>query len=274
MSIRSVSGNDPDDEATMLLTFNDDGPGPVVVLLHGFPFDRTMWSDQRSTVGSIYRLITPDLRGFGETPSPDGIYTIEGMADDVMELLGALQLDRPLVIGGLSMGGYVALSIAVRYPDRVKGLILLNSRAASDSPEAAQNRQTLANQIEASGDPTSFLDAMVPRLFAQTTMDNHPELVQKWRSRMSKIPTRSIVSTLRGLATRPDRTDDLARISCPTLVIAGSDDQIVPLDESIRMAEAVPDGRLVIIADSGHLAPLENPDGTNAALLEFLEAVT
>ncbi len=120
----------------MLLDFDDDGPGPVVVLLHGFPLDRTMWSFQRSSVGSIYRLITPDLRGHGHSAAPEGVYSVDAMADDVIETLDALQLTGPVHLGGLSMGGYVALSIAERYPERVKALMLINTRAAGDSPES------------------------------------------------------------------------------------------------------------------------------------------
>jgi 3-oxoadipate enol-lactonase len=254
----------------MLLAFDDDGPGPVIVLIHGFPLDRSMWSHQRASVGSIYRVIAPDLRGHGTSAAPEGIYTVDGMADDVIELLDALQLDQPLVVGGLSMGGYVALSIAVRYPERVKGLMLLNSRAAADSPDAATNRETIATQIEATGDPSSFLDSMLPKLFARSTIEHHPELIKRWHSRMAKIPARTIIGTLRGLATRPDRTGDLAGIKVPTLVIAGGEDQIIPLDESRRMAESFPDARLVVIPGSGHLAPVENHQATDAAILEFL----
>ena len=94
----------------MLLAYDDHGPGPVVVLLHGFPLDRSMWSAQVSDVGSIYRLITPDLRGFGQSAAPDGIYTMDDMADDVAELLGTLGIREPIVLGGLSMGGYVAFA--------------------------------------------------------------------------------------------------------------------------------------------------------------------
>ena len=135
----------------MLLAFDDVGPGPVVVLLHGFPLDRWMWTHQKASIGAIYRLIVPDLRGHGSSAAPDGIYTVDGMADDVLELLDALQLTGPVVFGGLSMGGYIALSIAARHPDRVKALMLMNTRAAADSPEAAGARQELAAEVEAHG---------------------------------------------------------------------------------------------------------------------------
>lgn len=125
----------------MRLAFLDEGPGPAVVLLHGFPLSGAMWKEQLDGIGSTYRLIVPDLRGHGDSPAPDGVYTMDEMADDVIELLDTLSLDDPVVVGGLSMGGYVALSLAVRYPARIRGLMLMDTRAGADSPEAAQKRR-------------------------------------------------------------------------------------------------------------------------------------
>jgi pimeloyl-ACP methyl ester carboxylesterase len=257
----------------MLLAYNDDGPGPVVVLLHGFPFDRSMWSHQRSSVGSIYRLITPDLRGHGSTAAPDGIYTVDEMADDVLELLDALQLYEPAVIGGLSMGGYLALSIAARHPERVKALMLMNTRAAADTPEAAKIREGLAGKVEESGDTGPVVDGMLPKLFSRKTFERHPELVARMHARMARTPARTIVGTLRGLAIRPDRTEDLPRIAVPTLVIAGTEDQLIPMEESERIARSMPDARLVTIPDAGHVAPMENHPVTDPAILDFLRSV-
>ncbi len=257
----------------MLLAFDDDGPGPVVVLLHGFPLDRTMWSHQRSSVGSIYRLITPDLRGHGHSAAPDGIYSVDAMADDVIELLDALQLTEPLVVGGLSMGGYLALSIAARYPGRLRALMLMDTRAAADTPEAAKGREQLADRVEASGDVGPAVAGMAPKLFAKATYERHPELVARMQGHMARITARALVGTLRGLATRPDRTADLAAIAVPTLVLAGEDDQLIPPEESRRMAAAIPGARLATIADAGHLAPLENHREADAAILGFLESL-
>jgi pimeloyl-ACP methyl ester carboxylesterase len=257
----------------MRLEFNDDGPGPVVVLLHGFPFDRAMWVHQRSSVGSMYRVIAPDLRGHGASAAPDGIYTVDSMADDVLELLDGLQLYEPLVIGGLSMGGYIALSIAVRRPERVKGLMLMNSRAAADTPEAAKAREQRAEEIERSGETEPVIEAMLPRMFARKTFERHPELVARMHARMLRTPARTLAGTLRGLAIRPDRSADLPMISVPTLVLAGLEDQVIPLEESERMVSMMPSARLVTIPDAGHVAPLENPDPANSAILKFLEGI-
>ncbi len=257
----------------MLLDFDDDGPGPAVVLLHGFPLDRSMWSHQRASIGSIYRLITPDLRGHGRTAAPDGIYTVDAMADDVIETLDALQLTEPLVLGGLSMGGYIALSIAQRYPERLKGLMLLNTRAAGDSPEAAAKREAEAQEIAASGDVEPLVQAALGKLFAESTTKAHPEIVRKLHTHMSRTVPRAVVGALRGMAARPDRTEFLPRIKIPTLVVAGLDDAVVPMSEARAMAAAIPDAHFVAIPHAGHLAPLENHQATDAAILGFLESL-
>ena len=135
----------------MRLAYRDEGPGPAVVLLHGFPLSRRCGGSSSTGLGSMYRVIAPDLRGHGDSPAPEGDYTIDEMADDVIELLDTLGLDAPVVIGGLSMGGYVALSLVARYPERVRALMLMDTRAAADSPEAAAKREELAQAVIAAG---------------------------------------------------------------------------------------------------------------------------
>jgi pimeloyl-ACP methyl ester carboxylesterase len=257
----------------MLLAFDDVGPGPVVVLLHGFPLDRTMWSHQRSSVGATYRVILPDLRGHGTSAAPDEGYEVDTMADDVLELLDALQIDGPVVLGGLSMGGYVTLSIAARYPERLSALMLLDTRASADSAEVAQSRRQRAAQIEATGNTNAVVDAMLPNLFARQTFERQPGVVAATRARMAMTPARAVAGTLRGLASRPDRTAELGRIVVPTLVLTGAEDAIVPIEETRAMAEAIPKARLVVIPDAGHLAPLENHQAVDSAILGFLESL-
>ena len=257
----------------MLLAFDDDGPGPVVVLLHGFPMDRTMWSFQRSSVGSIYRLITPDLRGHGHSAAPDGVYPVDAMADDVIETLDALQLTEPVHLGGLSMGGYVALSIAERYPERIKALMLINTRAGADSPEAAAKREEQAREIEANGTTEPMITAILPKLFGPLTQETHPELVKRLHTHMSATPARAVVGALRGLAARPDRTAFLPQITVPTLVVAGLDDALVPIAEARAMAAAIPAAHFVAVPHAGHMSPLEKHQAVDAAILGFLESL-
>jgi len=257
----------------MLLAYDDEGPGRVVVLLHGFPLDRTMWEYQTTTLGSLYRVIAPDLRGHGETAAPEGIYPIEDMAEDVIELLDALKIAEPIVLGGLSMGGYVALAIAVKHPKRLRGLMLMDTRAGADSFEASQGREALARRVEAEGSAEPAVSAMLPRLFSEWSRQNRADIVARVHERMLRTPARAVAGALRGMAARPDRTGDLGRIAVPTLVLVGADDALTPPSEAKAMAEAIPNARLVEIPDAGHLAPLENPTAANAAILKFLESL-
>jgi pimeloyl-ACP methyl ester carboxylesterase len=259
----------------MLLAYDDYGPGPVVVLLHGFPLNRSMWRGQEAALGSAYRLIAPDLRGHGETAAPEGVrvYPIDAMADDLIELLDELEIREPVVLGGLSMGGYVALSAVLRYPGRFRGLILMDTRAAADTPEAARNRETTASQVEATGKTDAVVEGMLAKLFSPVTRQRQPHLIDEARAEMSKIPARAVAGALRGMAVRPDRTQELPGLALPSLVLVGADDVITPPDESRAMVSDLPDARLAVIPEAGHLAPLENPEACNRAILAFLEAL-
>lgn len=257
----------------MLLDFDDDGPGPVVILLHGFPLNRSMWKAQMAKIGSLYRVIAPDLRGHGHTAAPDGVYSIDAMADDVLDLLNALQLKEPVVFGGLSMGGYIALSLVARHPERVRALILMDTRAGADSAEAAIGREEMAKQVEASRSAAPVIQAMLPKLFSEMTRNFHADRIAPVHHMMEKTPARAVAGALRGMAARPDRTGDLARIQVPTLVLVGADDTITPPAEARAMAQAIPGAQFEIIPNAGHLAPLENPTASNEAILRFLSSL-
>jgi pimeloyl-ACP methyl ester carboxylesterase len=232
-----------------------------------------MWVQQLAAIGSTFRVIAPDLRGHGQSPAPEGTYTMDAMADDVVELLGALRLDVPVVLGGLSMGGYVALSLVARYPQRVRALLLLDTRAGADTPEAAQNREVTARGVLGANSPSPVVDAMVPKLFCKKTLEEQPERVELLRAAMARTTPRGIAGALRGMAIRPDRRADLARIAVPTLVLVGQDDVITPPAEVKTMAEAIPKARYEVIPDAGHLAPYENYGAANQAILGFLKSL-
>jgi len=256
----------------MLLQHDDNGRGPVVVLLHGFPFDRSMWASQVEALSDQYRLIVPDLRGHGSSPAPDDrVYTIDAMADDLIETLNALNLHEKVVLGGLSMGGYIALSAITRYPDRFMGLMLLDTKATSDPPEIARGRGITAEQVESSGNTETLVEGLILRVFAQETREHKPELVESLRKVMKSTSPRTIAASLRGMAARPDRMDDLARIQLPTLILVGADDVVTPVSDAKAMAERLPNAKLAVITDSGHLAPLENPEASNTEILSYLK---
>lgn len=256
----------------MQLAFDERGQGPAAVLLHGFPFDRSMWSGPLEVLSAHYRVIAPDLRGHGQSEAPPGPYPMEELAADVVDTLDAAGIEPPYVVGGLSMGGYVALAMADRHADRLAALVLMNTRAGADAPEVRANREATARKVEEAGSSES-LAGMVDRLFATGNRLARPELVEQIAGVIRRTPPAGAAGALRGMAIRPDRLDVLRRFDRPVLVIAGEEDEIVPRPESEAMAEAAPKGELVVVPGAGHLTPLEAPAVTDAALLDFLRRV-
>jgi len=232
-----------------------------------------MWSEQVSGLRSSCRVIAPDLRGHGGSPAPQGIYTMDEMADDVVELLDALEIAEPFVLGGLSMGGYVAFAFMARYPDRVRGLILMDTRASADTPEVARDREASAQAVLAADSTLPVVEKMLPRLFGKATLAEHPERVELVRAQMTQSAPQGVAGALRGMALRPDRRPMLAQISVPTLVLVGEQDAITPPDEVKSLSAAIPNSRLVVIPEAGHMAPYENPSAANAAILEFMKSL-
>jgi pimeloyl-ACP methyl ester carboxylesterase len=257
----------------MRLAYSDEGPGPAVVLLHGFPLSRKMWQEQLSGIGSIYRVIAPDLRGHGESPAPEGVYTMDEMADDVVELIDTLHIKEPIVLGGLSMGGYVALSMVARYPHRMRGLMLLDTRAAADTADVARNREASAQAVLAAGSASPVVETLLPRLFWKTTLEQRAHRVAPMRAVMEAMSPQGIAGALRGMAIRPDRSSELAGITVPTLVLVGEHDVITPPAEARAMAQAIPKARLEVIPNAGHMAPFENQSVSNAVMLTFLRSL-
>jgi 3-oxoadipate enol-lactonase len=244
------------------------GDGTPVVLLHDFPLDSRMWLPQVEALGG-YQVIVPDLRGFGAARALSGEVTpMDLLADDVARLLEERKLER-VVLCGLSMGGYVALAFARRYPERLGGLVLCDTRAGADTEEARAARLAMAERVLADG--VGFLpEVMLPRLLGETTRQRRPEVVQQVTETIGAQDSGGIAAAQRGMAERPDSTGVLGRIAVPSLVITGMQDELIRPEESTEMAAAIPDARLVQVPDAGHLVNLEQPDTVNEALLDFL----
>jgi 3-oxoadipate enol-lactonase len=278
----------------------DRGHGRPLLFVHGFPLDHTMWAEQIDAISSQCRVIAPDLRGFGqsrkgdrsnlcEAPSgpcrqigpvpfsaagetPALRFTMGQFADDLAALLDALNIGERVVYCGLSMGGYIAFQFWRKYAERLRGLVLCDTRAAADSPEAAAGRHVMADRVLAEG-PAPLVEAMLPRLFGETTQRERPELVEGLRRLMMANSPNGIAAAARGMAERPDMTASLGEIRCPTLVIVGQDDAISPPAEMRGIAHAIPGAKLVEIPAAGHLSPMENPAAVTAAILKFLAAL-
>jgi 3-oxoadipate enol-lactonase len=247
----------------------DRGTGLPLLLVHGFPLNHTLWQSQFEDFADHCHVIAPDLRGFGTSGISEGEVSMEQMADDLAGLLDTMGIQQPVVFCGLSMGGYIAWEFWRRHGARVAAMILCNTRAAADSPEVAANRLLTADRVLAEG-LAPIADAMVPRLTAEVTLTRYPERVEAVRRMIFSNDPRGIAAASRGMARRTDATSLLPQIACPTLLIAGQNDQLVPLAEMQAMAEAIPNARLVEIRDAGHLSPMENPAEVNAAILSFL----
>jgi pimeloyl-ACP methyl ester carboxylesterase len=249
------------------LAHADVGHGLPVVLLHAFPLNRTIWEPQIATLFGECRCIVPDLRGFGES-LVGGPYSMDRYADDVVALLDALQIDKA-VIGGLSMGGYVAFNIWRRHRSRVRALLLADTRAAADTPEAKQKRADLIAIAKSEG-ANAVAEKQITGLTGKTTRAKQPELIDRLRWIMGGERVEGIVGALEAMRDRPDSTPLLSGIDVPTLVVVGEEDTITPVKEARAMHQAIRGSRLEIIPSAGHLSNVERPAAFNAALSDFV----
>jgi 3-oxoadipate enol-lactonase len=249
------------------LAHADVGNGLPVVLLHAFPLNRMMWEPQIAALFGECRCIVPDLRGFGDSPK-SGPYSMDVMADDVVALLDALQIERA-VVGGLSMGGYVALNLLRRYRPRVRALLLADTRAPADTPEARQKRDELIALARREG-AGAVAEKQITGLIGKSTREKQPELVDRVRGIMAGESVDGIAGALEAMKTRADSTPLLASIDIPTLVVVGEEDVVTPPKEARAMHEQIRGSRLEIIPGAGHLSNIERPAAFNAALSDFV----
>lgn len=245
------------------------GQGAPLMLVHGYPLDHSMWQGQLAALSAACRVIAPDLRGLGASDVAPGTATMEQLADDLAKLLDAMQINEPVFFCGLSMGGYVAWQFALRHRARLSKLILCDTRAIADSPEAAAGRRKTAEKVLAEGAAIAA-DAIVPKLFAPATYRQQPQIVEATRQVILRTKPEGIAAALRGMAERPDVTAKLPQLDVPALVLCGQHDGISPPDEMRQIAAKLPNARFLEIADAGHMAPLEQPEAVNAAIREFL----
>lgn len=249
------------------------GTGRPLLLVHGFPLDLTMWHGQVEELSREFRVITPDLRGFGQSDVTPGTVTMEQYADDLAALLDAMQIDQPVVFCGLSMGGYIAWQFFARHRLKLAALILCDTRAAADSAEAAAGRLKTANKVLAEG-ASVVAEAMLPKLFASVSLTQAIPGVEQSRQVMLRTSPVGIAAALRGMAARPDFTARLGTLDLPTLLVGGAEDSIAPPAEMRGIAAAIPGARFIEIPAAGHMAPLEQPQPVNQAILDFVKGLS
>jgi pimeloyl-ACP methyl ester carboxylesterase len=251
------------------LSYSERGAGPALVLLHGFPLDSRVWEAQVADLSNRFHVITPDLRGFGQSKS-DTPFTMESMADDVHGLLqkvGAL----PAVLGGLSMGGYIALAYVKKYPTDLRGLVLVDTKAEGDTPEGKQGRTKMIDLVRQKGAP-AVAEQMMPKMLAADTASRRPDVARTLRSIMEACPPRTIEHALVALRDRADHSADLPSVPVPTLIIVGDADAITPPAAAQGMHKAIPNSKLVTIRGAGHMTPMEQPAQVNQAVRQFMES--
>lgn len=247
------------------LVGDDVGQGQPVLFVHAFPLNRRMWAPQVEALAGDYRCLSVDLRGFGESDTVDEPYGLDEMASDLVGVLDALQLEKVTMVG-LSMGGYIAFAFWRRYADRLRALVLADTRAGADNEATKTSREALAQQAESEG-MAPVVTAQLPRLLSPAAS---PELRQWVSDMMEESAPQGVAAALRAMAARPDRSAMLPEVACPALVIAGADDIVTPAQEMAAMAQQLPLATYRLLTGAGHLANLEAPDAFNAALRSFL----
>jgi pimeloyl-ACP methyl ester carboxylesterase len=248
---------------------NDEGTGHGILFVHGFPLNHTMWQAQIAEFSSTNRVLAPDLRGFGGSGGALDTMPMEQFADDLASILDAIGIEGAVTLCGLSMGGYAAWQFVQRHPARVSKLIVCDTKAAADTPDAAATRLKLAETVLTEG-PEPVARAMMPKLFGPKTAELNPQVVESVREMVMTSSPAAIAGASRGMAERPDVTAWLPAIRVPTLVLCGEHDAITPAADMKAMAERIPHAKYVAIPDAGHMAPMEQPALVNDAIRQFL----
>lgn len=253
------------------MKYKESGAGDPLILIHGFPFHSDLWEPQLANVAPGWHYIAPDLRGFGDTPLDGATLTMDRFADDIVALLDDKGIDQAVMLG-LSMGGYVALSLVMRHPDRVRALVLAATRANADTPDAAEKRRQQAADVRANG-TSAVIEGMLPKLFSAHSRMKLPETVAAVRTMMEATPPETMAGALEGMADRPDYTDRLGEIDVSTLVIRGEQDEIIPAGDMEAIARSVRGARQEVISLAGHLPNREDPEVFNNVLHKFLSGL-
>lgn len=253
------------------LIHDDLGEGPPLLLIHAYPLDGRLWTDQRHVLSRVARVLIPDCRGFGRSASFGQAASLDDHAADMARLLAEKQIDRA-VLCGVSMGGYIALSFLEQFPARVAGLILCNTRSQADTPEGRATRLKTAEQVMTEGVGT-MVSGLPEKMLSEVTRRDCPEVGERLLEQMQQQSPDALAAAQRAMAARPDRTSLLAELRIPALVIAGENDPLIPRADVEAMVAAMPAGtRLVTIPDTAHLANLERPAAFNEEVIRFMTA--
>jgi pimeloyl-ACP methyl ester carboxylesterase len=245
------------------------GEGPDVVMLHPYPSDHSYWTPLARHLESRFRLILPDLRGLGRSGVGDGAVTMQKLAQDLLRLCDALKIGRA-AFAGCSVGGYILFEFWRRSRERVKSLVLMDTRAGVDTDEGRAGRLKNAEDILQKG-PEWAIEQMIPKLLAPVTVSSRLDVVERAKATMRQGGTAGMAAMQRAMAERADSTETLKTIDVPVLVLGGEDDVPAPVSELERMTRGIRGAELKIVRRAGHFAPFEQPDDVGRLLRDFLE---
>ncbi len=246
----------------------DQGTGIPLMLLHAFPLSSAMWKRDAERFARVARVIAPDLPGFGRCPRQPQP-SIAAMAQMVAGLLDRLDIQEPVILAGLSMGGYVALEFIRQFPKRVKALGLFSTKSAADSPEQREGRLKMIERLRREGLDV-LLQTTLPKLVGTTTTARRPEVTVEIERLIRAADVQGVMDAVRAMAERRDSQALLSAITCPTLIVSGSEDALIPTQESKAMAQAISGARLEIIPEAGHLVNLEQPEVFGSLVLSWI----
>jgi pimeloyl-ACP methyl ester carboxylesterase len=250
--------------------YEERGAGRALVLLHAFPMDHRLYAAQLGELSGRFRVICPDLPGFGRTRY-DGPFTVKWQAEQVRALLGEIGA-LPCVIGGCSMGGYVALAFEKEFPRDAEGLVLIDTKAEGDNPEQRKNRDRLIELIDRHG-VVAVADGMLPKMMGAGTRAARPGLEGEIRAVAMEQSATTLKHALAALRDREDRTEFLPSIADPVLIVVGEDDQVTPVSCAEALKAGIPNATVRVIPGAGHLTPVESPGAVNEAIREFVEGI-
>ena len=257
----------------LFINYSDEGDhgSPVIIFIHGFPFNKSMWNLQVESLKDNYRLITYDIRGHGNSDAGNEDFSIKLFADDLIGLMDALKIERATLCG-LSMGGYIALSAAEKHRKRFDALILADTQCIADSPEAREKRKKAIDSIRENG-VAKYAEESVKNLFASESFTTRVKEITDVREMIVKTSEESIISTLLALSERKETCHILSEIEVPVLIMVGNEDKLTPPDAARFMHEKIKGSLLKIIDHAGHVSNLENPGDFNIGLREFMSSV-
>ncbi|GAA1270296.1 alpha/beta fold hydrolase [Sphaerisporangium rubeum] len=252
---------------------NPEGTGPPLMLVHGHPFDRSMWAPQVEHLGRDgRRVIVPDLRGYGRSSVVPGKTPLQTFAQDIAALLDHLDVAE-VVLGGLSMGGQIVMEFHRLFPDRLRGLVLAATAPQAETEEGRRIRNATADRLLREG-LDGYAEEVLAKMVAPASIRRSSAVAEHVIGMMRRTPPEGAAAALRGRAERPDYLASLSRVRVPTLIVVGSDDEFTPIGDARLMHEVIPGSALVVIEDTAHMPNLERPAEFNAALSRFLDSIS